>query len=171
MSLEEFPTTFLSQSRVEITQIDRFHLDEIALLNSHLFGEQRIINSLDHEHIIALLLKVDGVRAGFKIGYGINPTVFYSAKGGIMPAFRRNGYARLLTREMMKRALKLGYEFFEFDTFPNKGPEMLFMALSDGFRITETGWNNIHNDIKIHLSVSILEYLKAIESPERNDPG
>jgi len=170
MSLQEFSTTLLSKSRVEISQIDIYHLDEIAVLNSYLFGEQRIINSLDHVHIIALLLKVDGIRAGFKIGYGINPTVFYSAKGGVMPAFRRNGYARLLTSEMIKRVVKLGYETFEFDTFPNKGPEMLFMALSDGFKITEAGWNDLHNDIRIHLSVSILEYLNLIDSSERNDP-
>lgn len=171
MPLIEPLFTNLSHSKVEIIDMDRINLDEIAPLNSFLFGEERIINNIDHDHIMALLLKVDGIRAGFKIGYGINPAIFYSAKGGIMPAFRRQGLARLLTKEMIRRAYDLGYKTFEYDTFPNKGPEMLFMGLKDGFRITDAGWNDIHKDFRIHLSVSISEYLFGTYNPDGNDPG
>jgi GNAT superfamily N-acetyltransferase len=171
MPLLEFHNTLLSNLKIEISAIDRFNLGEIAPLNSYLFGEQRIINTIDHEHIIALILKVDGIRAGFKIGYGISPTVFYSAKGGIMPAYRRKGFARLLTKEMATKAFNLGYETLEYDTFPNKGPEMLFMGLKDGFKITDAGWNDMHCDFRIHLSVSISEYLHGTYSPDGNDPG
>src|SRR5690606_37596626 len=118
-----------------------------------------IINNFDHEHIIILLVMVDGIKAGFKIGYGRDKGVFYSAKGGIMPAFRRKGLARRLTREMMIRASKLGYSVFQFDTFPNMGPEMMIMGLNDGFKIIDAGWNNIHNDFRFTLSVSISDYL------------
>ena len=88
-----------------------------------------------------------------------------------MPVFRRQGYARLLTLEMMKRAQEFGYEKFDFDTFPNQGHEMLSMGLDDGFRITEAGWNNIHNDIRVHLSVSISEYLFRHANPQQTDDG
>jgi hypothetical protein len=169
--LIEQPYTLLNHKQVDITDVDRFNLDEIALLNTFLFGEQRIINDFSHEHIITLLLKVDGILAGFKIGYGVSSTVFYSAKGGVMPAFRRNGFARLLTKEMMKKASMLGYESFEYDTFPNKSPEMLFMGLKDGFKVTDAGWNDTHKDFRVHLSVSISEYLYGTYSPDGNDPG
>lgn len=151
---------------LSVTQIDR-----IQDMNQILFGEQRIINSFNHKDLIILLLQIDGLRAGFKIGYGQSNKVYYSAKGGIMPVFRRQGFARLLTVEMMKRAQNMGYEKFEFDTFPNRGHEMLIMGLHDGFRITEAGWNNIHNDIRVHLSVPISEYLSRHANPERTDDG
>lgn len=171
MSPQLLKSPTFNQHSICIETLSLTQIERIQDINQLLFGEQRIINSFDHKDLIILLLIVDGLRAGFKIGYGQSNKVYYSAKGGVMPVFRRQGYARLLTVEMMKRAQQIGYEKFEFDTFPNRGHEMLIMGLHDGFRITEAGWNNIHNDIRVHLSVSISEYLSRHANLVKTDDG
>lgn len=171
MSPQLLKSWTINQHSISIELLNLTQIDRIKDLNQLLFNEERIINSFNRKDLIILLMIVDGLRAGFKIGYGQSNKVYYSAKGGIMPVFRRQGFARLLTVEMMKMAQETGYEKFEFDTFPNRGHEMLVMGLDDGFRITEAGWNNVYNDIRVHLSVSISEYLSRHANPVKTDDG
>lgn len=165
------PDSSLDLSRATIRILSITELGLISDMNKILFNEDRIINHYDHPDLVILLTEVNGLRAGFKIGYGRNDRTFYSAKGGVMPAFRRHGLARAMTHEMIKIASQLGYSTFEYDTFPNNGHEMLAMGLSDGFKITEAGFNEIHQDIMVHLSVSIPEYLSRHSGPGQNDAG
>ncbi len=165
------PDSSLDMSRATIRILSIPELGLIADMNKILFNEERIINHYDHPDLVILLTELNGLRAGFKIGYGQHNEIFYSAKGGVMPAFRRHGIARAMTYEMIKIASNRGYKTFEFDTFPNKGHEMLSMGLSDGFKITEASFNEIHQDIKVHLSVSIPEYLSRYLNHVRNDAG
>lgn len=165
------PDSSLDMSSANIRILNITELGLISDMNKILFNEDRIINHYDHPDLIILLTEVNGLRAGFKIGYGQNDRTFYSAKGGVMPAFRRHGLARSMTHEMIRIASKLGYSTFEYDTFPNKGHEMLAMGLADGFKITEAGFNEIHQDIRVHLSVSISEYLLRHSGLGQNDAG
>lgn len=171
MSLYDAPVLLFSDKSVKLFRLPLTQIDRILSMNKILFGEDRVINSYDRNDLLILLLEVDGIRAGFKVGYGQSEGIFYSAKGGVMPAFRRQGFARLMTIEMMKLALKSGYQIFEFDTFPNQTPEMLMMGLSDGFKVTDAGWNDTHNDFRIHLSVSISEYLSRVANLRGTDDG
>jgi GNAT superfamily N-acetyltransferase len=165
------PELVLKMGTVSVFRLSISQLNLLQDMNHILFHEDRIINSFEKPDLTLLLLQVDGIRAGFKVGYGLGNGAFYSAKGGVMPVYRRRGFARLLTIEMMKLAQQKGYRRFEFDTFPNKGYEMLVMALSDGFKVTDAGWNEVHNDFRIHLSVSISEYLSEITGLNKNDAG
>jgi hypothetical protein len=171
MSLYDAPELLFSDKSLILFRLPLTQIDRILSMNKILFGEDRVINSYDRNDLLILLLEVDGIRAGFKVGYGQLDGVFYSAKGGVMPTFRRQGFARLMTIEMMKLAAKRGYETFEYDTFPNQAPEMLMMGLSDGFKVTDAGWNETHNDFRIHLSVSISAYLSRVASLRGTDDG
>lgn len=152
-------STLSASPQVRITELSRFDLHEIAALNQVIFQEQRIINRIDHEHLVVLLLTLNGMRAGFKIGYGQERGIFYSAKGGVLPRFRRRGFAAQLTDAMVVRAAALGYQHLRFDTFPNQHPGMIHFALQHGFSITDAGWNEQHRDYRVTLTVSIPEYL------------
>ncbi len=171
MSLYDAPELIFSDKSVKLFRLPLTQIDRILSLNKFLFSEDRVINSYDRNDLTILLLEIDGIRAGFKVGYGQENGIFYSAKGGVMPAFRRKGFARLMTIQMMKQAAKRGYKTFEFDTFPNQAPEMLMMGLSDGFKVIEAGWNEVHNDFRIHLSVSISEYLSRVANLLGTDDG
>lgn len=144
---------------VEVLNLGLTELDQLRDLNLLLFREERLITRYDHPDLTALLLKIDGMRAGFKIGYGRKDGVFYSAKGGIMPAFRRKGYARKLLLTMMQQAFQAGYHTFRYDTFPKHYREMLLFGLKEGFEVTDTAYYPRMNDFRIELSVSIQEYL------------
>lgn len=145
--------------KVEVISLNRLELDQIRDVNVMLFQEERLISKIDHPDLIALMLRIDGVRAGFKIGYGRENGVFYSAKGGILPIFRRKGYAKKLMFAMMQKAQELGYHTFRYDTFPKHYREMLLLGLKEGFEITQTDWNDQKEDFRIELSASISEYL------------
>jgi hypothetical protein len=171
MSLYDAPELLFLDKSVKLFRLPLTQIDRILSMNNILFGEVRVINSYDRNDLIILLLEIDGIRAGFKVGYGMPENVFYSAKGGVMPAFRRQGHARLMTVEMMKLASKRGYKTFEFDTFPNQAPEMLMMGLNDGFKVTDAGWNEVHKDFRVHLSVSISAYLSRAAHLHGTDDG
>jgi GNAT superfamily N-acetyltransferase len=167
MSSSQKPTD--STAKVRVIELSRLELDQIAELNQIIFHEERIINRIDHEHMIILMLLVNDMRAGFKIGYSQANGVFYSAKGGILPAFRRRGYATLLLDEMMRRALELQFRHLRYDTFPNQHPEMLILGLKSAFKVVDAGWNDQHRDYRVTLSVSIQEYLSRRADPAPDD--
>jgi len=171
MSLYDAPELIFSDKSLKLFRLPLTQIDRILSMNKILFGEDRVINSYDRNDLLILLLEIDSIRAGFKVGYGQQDGIFYSAKGGVMPAFRRQGLARLMTIEMMKLAANRGYESFEFDTFPNQAPEMLMMGLYDGFKVTDAGWNEVHMDFRVHLSVSISAYLSRVASQRGTDDG
>lgn len=174
--LSKNPGIILNHLKPQVKTFDAYEIRELSVvdlymiedMNSFLFNESRIINQYDHRHLIILMLIVGGIKAGFKIGYGHGNGVFYSAKGGVMPAFRRRGFARQLTVSMMQMASQLGYERFEFDSFPKRSKEMLIMGLSDGFLITDAEWNRELEDFRIRLSVSISDYLNRFGSQIKN---
>lgn|GEM_PF-424349 len=152
----------LEYTHLHISNLSLTELDQLRDLNVLLFREERLITRYDVPDLIALLLRIDGIRAGFKIGYGKADGIFYSAKGGIMPAFRRKGYARTLLITMMRQAMELGYHTFRYDTFPKHFREMLIFGLQEGFEVTSTAYYPRMNDYRIELSVSIPEYLNRV---------
>lgn len=129
-------------------------LDTLALirdLNVAIFDEQRVINTFDREDLLMLLATVDGEPAGFKIGYRESRYVFYSAKGGVLPEYRRSGIARRMLAVMMERVREDGYVRFAFDTFPNRHPGMTVLALAQGFRLTKADYNATYRDYRLRF--------------------
>lgn len=151
-------------SDVQVIRLSRLELDAISDLNTEIFGDDRLLSRADHPDIVAFLLLSDGIRAGFKIGYGKANSVFYSARGGVLPVYRRRGYARRLLHEMLVAANALGYKTFRYDTFPKLYREMLLFGLREGFDVTDAGWHDPQKDFKLELSVSIPAYLNRLAS-------
>lgn len=140
----------------EVIELPRAELDVIAEMNETIFGEERIINTFARDDLMILLATVEGRPAGFKIGYREKDLVFYSAKGGVLEEYRRNGIARRLLFEMIARVTTRGYRRFAFDTFPNRHPGMAVLALQEGFRITRADFNPTYRDYRIRFELDLM---------------
>lgn len=143
--------------RARIIQVDQSSLDVIQRLNIAIFNEERIINTFEREDLMMLLAIVDGEAVGFKIGYRENRFVFYSAKGGVLPEYRRQGVALKMLHEMMRRARERGYIRFAYDTFPNLGAGMTIMGLEEGFRVVKADFNKTYKDWRVRLEKRLVE--------------
>lgn len=141
---------------IEVAEVDFRALDIIQELNEVIFDETRIINSFEKEDLMMLLAYVGGEPVGFKIGYRENRFTFYSAKGGVLPEYRRNGIARLLLDEMIERVRKKGYQRFAFDTFPNRHPGMTILALTEGFQLTKADFNPTYKDYRLRFEKKLV---------------
>lgn len=152
-SLESGPRSIHASAVVEL--LPRSRMAVIAEMNHIIFDEDRIINSFARDDLMVLLATVDGEPAGFKIGYRENRLVYYSAKGGVMPQFRRRGIARALLYEMIERATANDYRRFAFDTFPNRHPGMAILALNEGFRVTRADFNPTYRDYRLRFELDL----------------
>lgn len=130
-------------------------LPVIASINRQLFGEERIINRFDRPDLVILLASVAGEPAGFKIGYGLDRKVYYSAKGGVLEPYRRRGIASLLLNGLMEEAWRRGYETYCFDTFPNRHIGMAVLALRQGFFVSEVRFSEIYHDLRVRFQRSL----------------
>ena len=139
------------QAELRIVQADTRDLDDVRRLNVEIFEERRIINTLDRPDLLILVAMVGDEAAGFKVGYRENRFAFYSAKGGILPAYRRQGIARRLLHEMMSYARTNGYVRFAYDTFPNKHPGMTVLGLAEGFRVVKADYNAMYRDFRLRF--------------------
>jgi len=126
-------------------------LDAIADLNRAVFNEERIINTFDRDDLLMYIAAVDDSLAGFKIGYRESYDTFYSAKGAVHPAFRGRKIARRLLEVMMEDVRARGFQWFAYDTFPNKHPGMTILGLKEGFRVTRADFNDVYRDYRLRF--------------------
>ena len=138
-----------------IDEIDVSDLSIIAELNLAIFDEQRIINTFDREDILILLASVGEAPVAFKVGYRENRFTYYSAKGGVLAAYRRCGIARALLYEMMEWAREHGYRRFAYDTFPNRHAGMAILGFLEGFRLVKADYNPMYKDYRLRLEKKI----------------
>ncbi|SQC93478.1 Glutathione transferase fosA [Cedecea neteri] len=83
-----------------------------------------------------LIACVNGVPAGFKLGYALSETEFYSWLGGVLPEFRRDGAAQALLVEQEKWTVEQGYRTLTVKT-RNKFRGMVMMLLKNGYQLIE----------------------------------
>ncbi len=126
-------------------------LPTIQRLNQTVFGEARVINQLDRRDLLMFLAYLDGEPVGFKVGYGLTKTMYYSAKGGVLEPWRGRGIARSMLYAMEEEVRRLGYERFAYDTFPNMHPGMTVLGLCEGFEVTAAGYNGTYQDYRIRF--------------------
>lgn len=138
-------------SSVRIEEVGLDDLETIRAMNVAIFDEERIINTFDREDLMILLSWINDEPAGFKIGYRENRFVYYSAKGGVLPEFRRRGVARRMLWFMMDEARDRGYVRFTFDTFPNRNKGMTVLGLDEGFRVVKADFNKTYRDWRLRF--------------------
>ncbi len=139
-------------------RIDSVGMESLPIikdLNSTIFGEERVINSLDREDLMMLIAWVGEEPAGFKVGYRENRFSFYSAKGGVLPEYRGFGIAKLLLDEMVLRAQEAGYRRLAYDTFPNMHPGMTVLGFAEGFKIVKADFNTVYRDFRLRFEKAI----------------
>lgn len=88
----------------------------------------------DCPHLI-LRANVGTKAVGFKIGYEIEPGIFYSWVGGVLTDFRQQGVARALANEMEVWLRAHAYHTLRMKTH-NQFRHMLLFAIGNGFQIT-----------------------------------
>ena len=76
----------------------------------------------------------EGEPAGYKVGYALSPTEFYSWLGGVTPAYRRQGVATQLRLEQEHWATENGYASILVKS-SNRFPAMLQLLLASGYQI------------------------------------
>ena len=85
-----------------------------------------------------LLIAFHGARpVGFKAGYALDATVFYSWLGGVLPEYRRQGIARQLLDYQHDWCRRSGFTCIRTKTL-NQWKGMLLLNLQNGFDITHT---------------------------------
>ncbi len=158
MDLERDRSTFRDAASVadvplDIDEIGMDQLDLIRRLNLAIFDDEHIINTFDRDDILMLVGWSEGTAVGFKLGYRLDQTTFYSAKGGVKDAYRRNGIARALLYAMLDVVEARGYERFVYDTFPNKHPGMTVMGLDEGFTVIRAGYSPRYQDYRLRFEL------------------
>ncbi|MEX0928693.1 MAG: GNAT family N-acetyltransferase [Balneolales bacterium] len=140
---------------VLVRSVDLSALEVIKPVNKKLFGEDRIINDLNQRDLLILIAYVGDIPAGFKLGYGLDSSTFYSAKSGVLPEYRREGVASKLLYRMMLEVKKKGYECMVFDTLPKRFPGMINLGLKEGFLPISVEWNSVYDDYQVRLKLKL----------------
>lgn len=151
----------ISLDDIVIKKYDRSNVYRVKEINKIIFGEDRVINQYHHPDILLYVATYNDLPVGFKIGYGRADRVYYSAKGGVIPAFRKKGIAKKLLHLMMYDVYKMKYKLFSYDTFPNKHKGMLILGLNEGFKVSDAKWNEYYQDYQIHLEKNLKEYFRG----------
>lgn len=161
--------TAVADVPLRIREVGMEQLDLIRRLNVAVFDEEHIINTFDRENLLMLVAWSAGTPVGFKVGYQLDATTFYSAKGGVRDAYRRNGIARALLYAMIDVVEAQGYERFVYDTFPNKHPGMTVLGLDEGFRVVRAGYSPKYQDYRLRFAFRLddAEASAGASVPER----
>lgn len=142
-------------NEIRIVEVGFEALPVIADINRIVFEEDRIINRFDRPDLTMLLAYAGDDAAGFKIGYGLDRKVYYSAKGGVLRQYRRQGVANSLLTSLMGTAATKGYRKFCFDTFPNRHSGMTHLAIERGFVVLEVRYSDTYDDLRVRFSASL----------------
>lgn len=84
---------------------------------------------------LLLLSYVEGQLSGFKLGYQLNESEFYSWLGGVHPDFRRFGLAKAMLLQQEQWARDSGYVRLSVKT-RNRFAAMLMLLISQGYQLT-----------------------------------
>lgn len=100
------------------------------------YGVEEYVKRLSQTNHLILVAEEDNKAAAFKIGYERERDgSFYSWVGGVLPTFRRKGFALQLAEAQEAWALEQGYHQIKFKT-RNRHKAMLHFALGRDFYIT-----------------------------------
>ncbi len=138
-------------SGLRIERLGMDHYAELQDLHEAIFDERRVIFRLDRRDLMFLVGYLDDRAVAFKVGYGEDGKTYYSAKGGVLEGYRRQGVARALLFRMEDEAREMGYRRLAFDTFPNRHLGMTVLGLNERYRVTAAGFNAAYQDYRIRF--------------------
>ena len=107
---------------------------------------------LQAKHLI-LIAEHNG-PVGFKVGYELNDSTFYSWMGGVMPSARKKGIAAALLQTQEQWVRERGYRQIEVKT-RNRHRNMLLLLISRGYLISDVEAVAQAVDHRIRLTKSL----------------
>ncbi|MCQ0111468.1 hypothetical protein SAMN04487906_0282 [Zhouia amylolytica] len=87
--------------------------------------------------LLLLLASIDGKPVGFKIGYALKGTVYYSWSGGVIQDYRQRGVAKALASVQENWVRSKGYTRLRTKSM-NRFRPMMILNLKNGFDIVDT---------------------------------
>ena len=127
-AIEGMPSTAVLSQLTELNQ-SLFGLGETAEHLAHLLGDVR--------RSLLLLATVEGRAVGFKLGFQCDHGVFESWRGGVDPAFRRQGLAHRLMERQHAWCADAGFRSVR-TAVSTDNVGMIILNLRCGLRITDT---------------------------------
>lgn len=116
-------------------------IDDVLLVNSlipEFESNGKLENKINHRLLdirsLILVARIDGEVVGYKIGYEVSSSTFYSWLGGVIPGFRRLGTATQLREYQESWAKQSGYSEIKVKSM-NRFPSMLQLLISSGYTI------------------------------------
>ncbi len=120
--------------------IRRGSIDEVLLINAQIpefdktLTKDAIFARLNGLEPLALVACVGEQLVGYKIGYFISDSEFYSWLGGVTPQYRKNGIANKLREKQESLVAEAGISVVKVKSM-NRFPGMLQLLLSNGYKI------------------------------------
>ena len=84
---------------------------------------------------LLLVAKDNGEPVGYKLGYALSDSEFYSWHGAILPAYRKQGIATRLRKTQEEWVRKNGFKTISVKSM-NRFPAMLQLLISSGYKIS-----------------------------------
>ncbi|WP_253701924.1 GNAT family N-acetyltransferase [Bacillus sp. FJAT-27445] len=118
-------------------------MEGIQHLHNSIFGSNDdLLAKMGDKPKLLFNLALDGqMVVGYKIGYKLEPTKFYSWIGGVNPEYRNHGIAATLMDQQHSYLKEHGYSSIQTKTM-NKWRSMLILNIKNGFDIVETCIDN-----------------------------
>ena len=121
---------------------DEQHKGMLFRLYEEIFAEPvspKVVERIGSKPRFLLLLALGdtGEPIGYKAGYEVEPGVFYSWIGGVLPACRGRGVAQALMQKQHDWCIENGYKTVRTKTM-NRWRNMLLLNIRNGFDVVGT---------------------------------
>ncbi|MFD1851292.1 GNAT family N-acetyltransferase [Oceanobacillus bengalensis] len=114
-------------------------LNGILELHKDIFGtSDDLINKMSSKPQLLIITAMEGKKViGFKIGYEIDHSSFYSWLGGVDTYYRNQAIATMLMEKQHQYLKEKGYKIVQTKTM-NKWRNMLILNIKNGFDVVDT---------------------------------
>ncbi|QUG43735.1 GNAT family N-acetyltransferase [Psychrobacillus sp. INOP01] len=118
---------------------DALLLDSVVELHTNIFGtSDDLINKMGKKHRLLVITAMSGTKViGYKIGYALDDTKFYSWLGGVDTNFREFGIGTTLMEKQHQYLREKGYSVVQTKTM-NKWRSMLILNIKNGYDVIDT---------------------------------
>ncbi|MEC7641965.1 GNAT family N-acetyltransferase [Idiomarina sp.] len=137
--------TYTQGTVADVIEIDAA-IPEFDNKNSKEKIEQRLVGK---ETLILVALE-DAKKVGYKLGYALSDTEFYSWLGAVHPSYRGHGIAKQLLKQQEAWVKNKGFKSIRVKSM-NRFPAMLQLLISQGYVICGYDDKGSPEKSKIHF--------------------
>jgi len=121
-------------SAIKIKRCQPQELQEICYSIPELDQPIELHSKLNGLKVLAVKAEHFSKTVGFKIGYELDASRFYSWLGGVLPEYRKQGIGATLLQFQEHLAFELGYRVIEVKSM-NRFPAMLNLLASNDYQV------------------------------------